>query len=277
MRKLVARLSTLAFLRGLVQSCRIHHLANWYLRLFPITKTMPSSGIRYRAARLESIPLGIEMLEEKKTYPERFLPVNLTTFADLGCNVGYFACLLAHVARNRNLCGLMVDANPEAVSEAKWHARANGLGNVFALQGIVGENGPGNEATFYVYASNICSSTEKPPAHRFHLPGRWKQITAPHLKIEDIWQEKFGDLRCQLLKIDVEGSELHFLQTEESFLRRVDSILLEWHKWRADLSAVERVLKEQGFSLIEVLDEDDNLGTGLFRRKDCFESISRNG
>ncbi len=276
MRKLITGLSHFGFARRLVQTLGFHHVANWYLQRFPLIKVMPVSGIKYRAVRVESIPLGAEMLEEGKTYPERSLRPDLTTFADLGCNVGYFACLLSHATRNRSLCGLMIDANPQAVEEAKWHAQANGLVNVFALHGMVGEPSLTREANFHVYASNICSAAQPLLTRQFHLPGKWTRIKVPCLSVEEIWRQKFGNTRCQLLKVDVEGSELNFLQSETNFLRLVDSILLEWHKWRVDLPEVKRLLKEQGFRLIEVLEEDENLGTALFRRNEIGRSDVQN-
>jgi hypothetical protein len=36
-------------------------LGNWWLRHFPVVKTLPDSNIRYRARRLESLGLSVEM------------------------------------------------------------------------------------------------------------------------------------------------------------------------------------------------------------------------
>ena len=81
-----------------------------------MVKKLPGSGIVYRTSRLESIPLAVDMLEKGSLYPPDLLPSPLTSFADLGCNVGYFTCWLAH-ERGRALKGIMVDANPEVVKE----------------------------------------------------------------------------------------------------------------------------------------------------------------
>ena len=53
-------------------------------------------------------------------YDPALLPKDFTTFADLGCNVGYFTCWLVQLAQGRKIKGLMLDANPEAVKEAQW-------------------------------------------------------------------------------------------------------------------------------------------------------------
>src|SRR6266436_1363335 len=140
MRKLIAWLSRAGWLRRFVQRLRLHQLGNWYLGKLPLVKRLPGSGVVYRATRLESIPLAVEMFERGNLYDAALLPANFTSFADLGCNVGYFTCWLAHLAQGRKLRGLMLDANPDAVKEAQWHAQANGLTEVFGLHGILGES-----------------------------------------------------------------------------------------------------------------------------------------
>ena len=269
MRKLITQLSRVGALRRSVQILQLHKLANLVLRRRPFVKILPESGVVYRATSLESIPLAVEMFERGITYDQEFLrslgPIQ--TFADLGCNVGYFTCLLAHINRDRSLKGLMVDANPQVVKEAAWHARANNLREVAAVHGIVGEPSPNGEAMFYVYESSICSASAPVGEAHADLKGEWKPTTVPCVVIEKLWREKFGETRCNLLKVDIEGSEMKFLQTEQSFLRQVDSILLEWHKWRVQLPEIEAHLHQHGFQRTKIFEEDKSMGTCFFDRK----------
>jgi hypothetical protein len=69
-----------------------------------------------------------------------------------------------------------------------------------------------------------------------------------------------------VLKVDIEGSELEFLKTEQSFLRLADSVLVEWHKWRVSLQQVSDFLASQGFAYVETVEENDQMGTAFFRR-----------
>ena len=55
MRKLTLNLSRSTFVRKVVKFLRLHLLANWWLHRFPVVKTLPGSGIRYRARRVESL------------------------------------------------------------------------------------------------------------------------------------------------------------------------------------------------------------------------------
>jgi FkbM family methyltransferase len=260
MQQLITKLSNFAFARRLVRMLHIHQLANWHLRHFPLMKRLPT-GVIYRVTHLESIPLAVEMFEKASLYDAALLPANFITFVDLGCNVGYFTCWLANLAHGRKLKGLMLDANPNVVAEARWHANANQMPDVFAMHGIVGEEPQKGSAEFFLYDSNICSTSQRPDSG---LTGQWKKIDVPCVSVEEHWHRHFGESRCHILKLDIEGSELNFLKTEQSFLKLVDSILVEWHKWRVDLAQIETFLGAHGFVLKKILEENKSMGTAFF-------------
>ena len=54
--------------RKTVKSLRLHLLVNWWLRRFPVVKTLPGSGMRYRARRVESLALSVEMFDKGTLY-----------------------------------------------------------------------------------------------------------------------------------------------------------------------------------------------------------------
>lgn len=277
MRRLITSLSRSAAARRLVQVLRLHRLGNAWLRMFPMIKRLPGSGVTYRATRLESIPLAVEMFEKGNLYDASLLPTGFTTFADLGCNVGYFSCWLMHLARGRKLRGLMLDANPDAVREAQWHAQANEMPDVIGLHGIAGEGKPGDFAEFYLYESNICSTSHLPDVEKMALKGRWEKIRVPCVSIGEHWRRHFGDARCHVLKIDIEGSELTFLRAETEFLARCDSVLVEWHKWRVQLAELKDFLAEHGFSYVRTIEENPEMGTAFFLRSSAATTkVDRN-
>ena len=267
MRQLITSLSRAAWARRLVQLIRLHRVGNAWLRAFPMIKRLPGSGVTYRATRLESIPLAVEMFDKGNLYDAKLLPPGFTTFADLGCNVGYFTCWLMHLAQGRKLRGLMLDANPDAVRDAEWHAQANGMSEIIGLHGIAGEGRVGEFAEFYLYESNICSTSHLPDVEKMALKGRWEKIRVPCVSVESEWQKHFGDARCHILKIDIEGSELSFLQAESDFLARCDSVLVEWHKWRVQLAELQSFLQQHGFSYVKTIEENAEMGTAFFKRR----------
>jgi len=266
MRQIITSLSRSAFARRLARVLRLHKLGNAWLRAFPLVKRLSGSGVVYRATRLESIPLAVEMFETGNLYDAALLPKGFATFVDLGCNVGYFTCWLAHLAHGRTLRGLMLDANPQAVEEARWHAQANAMPKVFAVHGIAGEGGKGDFAEFYLYESNICSTSHLPDTQKMELKGKWEKIRVPCVSIEEQWRQRFGDARCDVLKIDIEGSELNFLKAEPAFLEQCDSVLVEWHKWTVSLDDLTGVLRPYGFDFLKTVEENEQMGTGFFQR-----------
>jgi FkbM family methyltransferase len=253
-------------LRRGIQLLHLHDLGNAWLRRFPVVRQLPGSGVIYRATRLESIPLSVEMFDKGNLYDAALLPPNFITFADLGCNVGYFTCWLTHLAKGRKLRGLMLDANPKAVEEARWHAKANEMPEVFGIHGIVGEGDKGDFAEFYLYESNICSTSHLPDVEKMNLKGKWEKIRVPCVSLEDHWRQRFGDTRCHVLKIDIEGSEMNFLKAEESFLKLCDSLLVEWHKWNVRVDELREFLQKRGFAYIKTIEENDQMGTAYFQR-----------
>jgi FkbM family methyltransferase len=252
----------------MVRFFHLHLLANWWLNHFPTVKVLAKSGVRYRARRVESVALSVEMFDKESLYNLSDLPQNMKTFADLGCNVGYFSCWLVHSFNDRQLKGLMVDANKDCVEDAQWHVTANKMNNVHALFGLAGTNGEDGKATFFVHtAANMCSTTA-PPEASVDDTDTWKKMEAPCLNIEANWLKLIGDTPCDLLKLDIEGSELDFIRNETKFLSRTKTIFIEWHKWQGvTLEVVKQLLSSNGFSLKGVLQENDVAGTAVFTKK----------
>ncbi len=264
MQRLIHRLSQFSLLRNIVKWTGGHLLLNWWLERHPIIRKLPQTGVTYRARRLESIALAVEMLDQGTLYDRKLIPRNLQTFADIGCNAGYFACWVLHLSENPALRGLLIDANPKAVEDARWNAKANNLEQVHALHGVVGIRDGVGKVDFYVHRSNVCSTVDPPKREKGETA--WTRIVVPTLRVEEEWKRRFGSQRCNLLKVDIEGSELDFFQVEKGFLDRVDSILMEWHKWRVELPELVDFLGRHGFRNYEILAEDDSLGTCFFSR-----------
>jgi FkbM family methyltransferase len=207
------------------------------------------------------------MFDKELLYSLSDLPENMRTFADLGCNVGYFSCWLLHSLNDRKLKGLMVDANQDCVTDAQWHTTANNVPGVHALFGLAGTDGEAGKATFFVHtAANMCSTTTPPDASAGDT-STWKKMEAPCLNIEENWRKLIGDRPCDLLKLDIEGSEMDFLRNETKFLQRTKTIFIEWHKQQGiTLDAVKKALASNGFVLKRVLQEDAVAGTAVFAK-----------
>ena len=271
MASLISALSRSALARRVVRILHLHKLGNAWLQRFPKVGQLPGSGVTWRATRLESISLAHEMFDKGNLYDAALLPEGYVTFADLGCNVGYFTCWLTHLAKCRKLKGLMLDANPDAVREARWHAHVNGLTEVVGVHGILGENNPTGAKDFFLYESNICSTSQLTDIKNMGLKGKWMRISVPCVSLADEWDRHFCGRRCNVLKVDIEGSELNFLMAERAFLDRVDTIFIEWHKWRVTFDDLKSLLESCGFCLDKIIEEGDAMGSAFFSRKPNFQ------
>ncbi len=264
MNKTIVKISRSNALRKMFRALRFHRLYNRWLGRFPRTRAL-GDNVVYRCRRTESVSLALEMLEGGNAYDASLLPENYTTFADLGCNVGFFACLLAHHARGRRISGIMVDANPAVIDEARWHVQKNHWSDVYVLQGLVGDVKEPGGADFYVNEADTCSMAQLGDAQAGDIKG-FKKITVPVLSFGREWSQKMGNQRCHVLKMDIEGSELEFLQAEVEFLGLVDSIFVEWHTHRVSFKELDSFLKSHGFGLVKIIEDFGTLGTAFYRR-----------
>ena len=248
----------------LVRWLGLRQLTHFFLKLHPVERALPGSGVRYRCRDLETLGSAHRMFVGKN-YAKTIEPQTTRTFVDLGCNVGLFAALLAHETGRRDLCGLMVDANPAMIDETDWLLNVNNLDQVVPLCGLVGAAGDTEAADFYLSPSHLGSSQFPAFDPRKPAKGGWKKVNVPRIDLEATWQKHFGDERCHLLKVNIEGSEENLFRTEPAFLRRVDRIVVQWHKWLVSRESMEETLRSRGFTLVEVLRENDSSGNALYQ------------
>ncbi len=190
------------------------------------------------------------------------------TFVDLGCNSGIFPAVLAHAGGGNALRGLCIDANASLVDLAQGNIRLNGWTNVHAMCGLVGYTESGaQESEFFLAPTSLGSSQF---AYKETLSGHpidWKRVVVPTLQVEAPWNKFFGpELRCNCLKIDIEGSEVAFLKNETSFLHRVDAVLVEWHIWATTRDEMPRLLESLSFHLEHIIEDEPRNGLLYFRK-----------
>jgi FkbM family methyltransferase len=248
-----------------IERLGVRPMANAVLARVPLRRKLPRSGVRYRCRYLDSIALAEEMFRQE-VYAPAVTP-GVATFADLGCNVGYFEAYLAHATGRRDLRGLAVDADPEMVAETEWTLAANGLRSVHAIQGLVARPGSGGEGDFFVHAVRMKSS-----AYPLDEPGRpfahdeWRKTRVRVVDLERAWVERFGDERCHLLKMDIEGAEVDVVDEGTAFLRRVDAAVVEIHSWVVAAGAIDARMQSLGFRRAQTLRETAALVVARYTR-----------
>jgi len=253
----------LRWLRIAVERLHLRELSNGWLRRFPLVRSLSETGIIYRISSLNSLGVAHDIFYQGAYDQIRPLLPGVRTFADIGCNSGFFTCFLVNATRN-SIRGLLVDANPEMVHEAKWHLNINRLSQMRVTHGVVGGDPEATEEVFYLHPDTACSSCYPSSPDGIVTRAGWQPIHVRVLSLTTQWQEYFGDTRCDLLKIDIEGSEANFIKREANFVASVRFVLLEIHHWLVDANVIENQLAALGFELRNLMRSFYNTDVRLY-------------
>lgn len=251
------------FLRVVLDALKIRSLLNAWLHRFPRFRHLHSPSLQTRMRSVDSLLVDREIFEQREY--EGILPlIGVETFADLGCNCGFFTCYLAHSLNRKDVAGLLIDGNPEMVREAQWHVQRNQLANVRTAWGIVGADLEAKSEAFYLHPDAAGSSRfPKSPEGRV-THDQWTRIDAPVLSLAVEWRKHFGERSCDLLKIDIEGSEQAFLTREAQFVSSAKLLVIEVHHWLVDEAALERQLENIKFRVGKVLSSSAEADVRLY-------------
>ena len=250
----------------LVHWLGVYAAANWWLRHRPRTRRLPRGASVVRIRSVAGLALAEEMLDGG-AYDclARIGPVR--TFIDLGCNAGWFPCLLREHGCERPV-GLLIDADPAMVEEARWHMAANAI-DARCVCGAVGAaaDNPGGTTAFHVNPANTSSSLAPfTSEHPFPVKGRVCTIDVPVVCVAEEWRRLFATGTVDVLKVDIEGAEFDLFRQEGQFVARaVRHVICEWHSWRGSLEELRAGLASIDFALIEVCQQDAHGGVALFR------------
>ena len=261
---LARRLERSRVVQALAEKLNARAWINAALKRYPIRRER--SGVQYRVETFEALAVE-KTYFGNPAYTEIFSQQPPETFIDLGCNCGIFVCFLAHLAPGRNLRGLGIDASQSQIELAQKNAQLNHWPDIHFRHGLVGSRSTGPETEFFLHPTSLGSSqfayTDSESGHAT----RWQKIIVPTLHVTDLWTQLVGpNQRCQCLKIDIEGSEMLFLQQETVLLKLVDSILLEWHSWGTSKADLIEFLAAQGFPLTRTIEDFPRHGVLFFRR-----------
>ena len=250
-------------LRLVLNALRFRELTAWVLRHRPIVRQVPGSTLEYRITGVDQFLVARELFGEGEYAALSRFP-GVRTFADLGSNVGYFSLYLASLNDRSALRGLAIDAHPGMVDATRWHLEHNGLRGVEPLWGLVGSASEGEKARFFVNVDAPGSSQFDRAPEGNVTKNPWREIAAPALSLADEWKRRFGDAPCDVLKVDIEGSEEMFLRKESAFLQRVGILVIEIHKWLVDAATIDAFLAERGFESRETMRSNADVHVVLY-------------
>ncbi len=266
MRKsLFDRLINNRFVLTTAKAVRVTSLVNPVLGMLGLTRRIPGTDLQYRLRYCDT-PILVRSLFKLGEYGMLEKDASrIRTFVDLGCNVGLFPLYLCKLRRDRQVRGIVVDANPDVVTEARGNLKLNGLDQqVQACHGLAGAARTGSQE--FTLTPNSMSSTADRDLLGTTIGTR--RIQVPRIDIARTWADRMGEeTRIDLLKMDIEGCELEFIEANEDLLSRCDRVILEFHKPKVTLTMTDQALSRLGFACLGVRDFDsDPWGIAYFGR-----------
>jgi FkbM family methyltransferase len=260
--RLIALAMRSPVLRIALNAIRFREAAAAVLQRWPLLRRVPDSTLRYRVTSLDNLLVAREIFAQGEYGAlRRFRGIG--SFADLGCNCGFFTLFVASLSEAATIRGLVVDAHPDMVDATRWHVEHNDLTHVHPVWGLLGA-AEGASGRFFVNVDAAGSSqfARAPEGNVTEDP--WREIVAPVVSLSEEWQRRFGDAPCDVLKVDIEGSEDALLRREADFLQRVGLLAIEMHRWIVDVDALDAFLNGRGFDAVEVLRSNGDVHVALY-------------
>jgi|GEM_PF-917120 len=235
-----------------INNLGVRAAANKFLAAFPLIRTLKETGIQYRITSLDAFIVEKEIFTDG--IYEAVFQDNCQSFLDLGSNNGFFTAWILNHSRNRQMRGIMVDANKAVLKECQWFIGHNSLANIHAAFGAIAQPGL-SEVDFSVCSSSIVSAIGSDVKPRSGQELRFHMERVPTVDLESIWIEKFGDIRCGILKADIEGAEAWLPQGQSRFLQRTDRVIVAWHTFnKTSESDFVIAMQELGFRTSPMLE-----------------------
>lgn len=177
---------------------------------------------------------------------------------DLGANIGLFTlrCFDRLFSLQRNDLDISIaafEASPGVYRHLARHVSLNQLGSqVQVFCGLIGQRS--GHATFY--ESEF--SAENTTAAQLGTPS-----TIPYLDLQQVIDDGSS---IDLLKVDIEGSELDFLTSYPELLSRSKIVALELHHQRCDTQKCVDLLNDYRFKEYRSIRETDFFSMRLYQR-----------
>jgi FkbM family methyltransferase len=261
----IARVARYPIVHKIIAKSGIYYFANRLLNTFPIHRKLFKSPVTIRINSVAGLSLA-EEFANNKGYSSAIDDYPVETFIDLGCNAGWFPCLLAAIQNPAKPIGLMIDGDPEMIESSRWHISRNELPGCEVIHGAAGCAEGLKEITFHINPSNTQSSLKAfGENHPFPIKGVARELKVPCIIVSQEWKRRHDSRVVDLLKIDIEGAELDFLKLEKDFIEKhVRRIVCEWHEWHVTFSEINDFLFLANFHFTAVLEKDEKGGVAVF-------------
>lgn len=189
-----------------------------------------------------------------------FLTKNNITIIDLGANEGFYTLKARELSSNAKI--IAVEPNPSAFKTLKKNIEINKLKNIIPLnKAVTSKTG---KISFEVIKGQTsiggCKIYKK-----YRKRGELKKITVDSITLENLCKV-YKIKQIDLLKMDVEGSELDILKSCKNILSNVKKAVIEYHKAQKTEKPVKNIMLQNGFR-IALIDRKKYYGDIYFVKK----------
>jgi FkbM family methyltransferase len=242
---------------------KVHLIVDSFFRAFPREKQI---GLyNYPVDSLEGWLVENEIFKGR-IYDGVFDLAEVDTFADLGCNRGFFCVWLADKARAAPK-GILVEANPALISQVERLLKKNGFDEMCVFNGAAGAGLDGGVVEILVPPTDVGAGL-KATTEKSLAGDKCEVARVPALRVGEVWRQRFPNgERCGILKIDIEGAEKRFFEDEGDFLILVDRIVVEVHESMVSIQAIRELLSKNGFVIKKENKEDSETALVFAERK----------
>lgn len=195
-----------------------------------------------------SLDIYLEIFKEKHHGMMRNFPSkNDSIILDLGANEGFYVLKAKEKAQNSKI--IAIEPNPTAFRVLKGNVETNRLKNVITLnKAVTSKNG---KIKFeIVKGRSEVGSVKVYEKYRKNL----KNITVDSITLEELCK-KYKIDKIDLLKIDVEGSEVDILESSENVLPKVKKAIIEYHNAQKTIKGVIKIMTKNNFKLLKIDDQ----------------------
>jgi len=191
---------------------------------------------------------------------------NIRTFADLGCNRGFFGVWLSAKTRS-DLKGILVEANPFLIPEIQALLKMNHFSKMQVLQGAAGGGMGGGEVEILIPPTDVGAGL-KATTEKSLAGDKCEVARVPALRVGEVWRQRFPNgERCGILKIDIEGAEKRFFEDEGDFLSLDDRVVVEVHESMVSIQEIRELISKNGFVIKKENKEDSETALVFAERK----------
>jgi len=197
-----------------------------------------------------SLKTFLQLFKEKDhNMIPNFLSKSDLTIIDLGANEGFYTLKAKELSPKSKI--ISVEPNPYAFRTLKSNVKYNRLKNVITVnKAVTSKNG---KITFEIVKGKSTVGSTK-VYEKYRIAYEIEKIRINSITLECLCK-KFKIDKIDLLKMDVEGSELDILKSSEKILSKVKKAIIEYHRAQRTRRGVTNLMIKNNFKLLKVDDQ----------------------